>query len=433
MAADYNASVAAAQQGYKTMTENVQAPINFIRKTRALNALAKVYGPEALDPASFQTVEAARVNQANANRTNALAPLEVQQKEQEIAQAEQINPLLVQEKQQTIDAGAQSLQTGQIKLDATKAAMYQQGLGTLHSMMSDALAAGKAPEKVWNGAMASVQKLTGVKPEQFAPYREQFMANPQATVEQLGSQFAAAQQAAVTPKQRVEMQKLGMEIQKVQAETGRAVAQTAKAEKEAALKEAEQAAIVPDLTKQYINHDRIAERVKGLLDQVGPDGSVTPGQITVALDKAADLSETPWRNAAGSYVPGSAFQQYYAAIEPITDQLSLIDLQNMKGAGVTFGRVTNVEFQALGKAYQNLTNPNQSRSQFLRNLAQVRKTLPKVLAGYRIEQEMLKKQIQAAGGDPAQAERITQMGEAPENLPPGSAYGDGITVIPIED
>jgi len=162
--------------------------------------------------------------------------------------------------------------------------------------------------------------------------------------------------------------------------------------------QAKTAAIVPTLQGNYVNADQIQARVKLLGDSVDQQGNVQPGQISQAMGIAAKLSNNATYNSATAHAPGSYMSQYLAQVEPIVHQLALSDVQAMARAGVKFGRITNTEFNALGNAYANLTNPNQTRGQLIRNLQTVKRLLPKVVSSIEIDKQGIAQQIKTLGG-----------------------------------
>lgn len=311
------------------------------RRNLAYNALAKVYGPVAGDPATAQALQTLDQGAQEfpgklkaQELANTGAGLNNQQTTQAIDQSNQLQPGKVQAQgienaqgQQTLDQGAaafpgklqaqtlanqgQSIAnaTGQNTLNTQQASQQRAATAGIMSALTTAAQNGGDVGAVFDQYAPVIAQMEGVDKAHLQPLRAMLVKDPIGTINNI-QQALAAQQQQNNP-------------QRTTAAAAAKNSPQANAEKAGALQ-------------------TIRERT----------GAV-PDALDQALALIPQMSNTAVIRKAQENYPGSPEYKFHQLAQQIGSNLSLDDLRAVRTSGLSLGRTNIAEFTASSHAFAN--------------------------------------------------------------------------------
>lgn len=355
------------------------------RKTLAFNALDKIYGPIAGDPAAALTLQdygqkektnPIAVQQASANltktglentglaQTNAFNaednPLTIAGKKQEneynaLAAPEKIAGLKAEAAARTAQAGLTTAQTAQVAPDAqsrrtlegaqageanataaktnldvstAKASQQRQATMGILSALTDAANNGADVGAEFDKYATQIAQMEGVDQAHIAPLRAKLVADPNGTINALSSAIVGA--AAALPG------------------------------KPGALSPVQQRA-------QQVDALQVAQQ----RTQAVPDA------VDAATSLVSKMSPSAIVRKAKAQVPGTPEYNFEQQLKQISSNLSLDDLRSLRTSGLSLGRVNLAEFTASANAFANM-DLGQDPSTLNANLVRLKATYGKI-------------------------------------------------------
>lgn len=318
------------------------------RKNTAFNALAKIYGPVANDPAAAVTM-------------------------QEYGQRQLTNPIAVDQANANL-AGTNLTNTGQSQTNDLNAAInpnkiiqsgqvVQENQQTLdHNAVMNPIAEGAAKEAAAYAALAHPKELAGLD------LKNQGQTLQNANTAQT-TQFDAQLQPGKLKQQAATTALTGAQTANAYSEAGEHSAQAKKTLSEVGVlaakvnaKAGTQSGLVnPDGTIPYATQAKIG----GAIDAVDSVQKLIPRMSKFGVIRAFNAT----------HVPGSPEAQAVAQLHTITANLSQADLQSLAAAGVHMGRVTNMEMKLAGDSYGNTDIVNGDPVAISKTLGAVRNVL----------------------------------------------------------
>lgn len=303
--------------------------------TRSRLALMQEYGPMYANP-QF----ALQAQQAEHQRQ--MTPLQVSGERQRQNFLEQYYPLQVESQRlQNVVTGEQGQQQ-RVATETLRGQQQRQGLTALINEMERALDAGHPPDKVFDAALPTASRLSGVAPEQFEPYREHFNVNPREALAGMKRSLTAIEWGFTAPKERAAIAKEALAAQKTQAET---INEQLKQPKN--VLEMFGAKSPQELTAQL-------GAKKALFEQISA--------ARLAIDEARDLLKkvpagTVYRFGA-QYAPGSPTAELSQKLEQIINATGLTALQKLRMSGLTLGQITEKEHERTAHSVINIKTTN---------------------------------------------------------------------------
>lgn len=359
---------------------------NQSRKAIAFNALDKIYGPIAGDPAAALSLQEygqrektnpIAVQQAGATlaktgaettgleQTNAfnteMNPLTIAGKKQEneynaLAQPEKIAGLKAETAARTAQAGLTDAQAAQVGPDATsrralegaqagqanaataktnfdvntaKASQQRQATMGILSALTDTANSGGDVGAAFDKYASQIAQMEGVDQAHIAPLRQKLVDDPQGTIDALSSAIMGA--ASALPG------------------------------KPGALSPVQQRA-------QQVDALQVAQQ----RTQAVPD-AVDAAQALITKG----MSDSAIVRKAKAQVPGTPEYNFEQQLKQISSNLSLDDLRSLRTSGLSLGRVNLAEFTASANAFANM-DLGQDKPTLSANLARLKLTYGKI-------------------------------------------------------
>lgn len=325
--------------------------------TRSRLALMNQYGPAYANPQyALQTQQAEHQRQ--------MTPLQVSGEQQRQNFLAQYYPLQIQAQQtQNVLAGEQAAQAG-MTTEQMRGAQQRQQLISLIANVEEAVNQGHDPAQVFDSAVQSASQLTGVPPEKFAQYREQFIRDPKGTIAGWRRSIPATEMGILTPTQRVQLGQQALGTQKLQGEiSAQEQAKHQKFLEMYGLKSPQEA------HQRVVGETTVQQRVGALTDDVEK-----------ALQQAKALRGNAVIRSAAAHVPGTPEYEFAQTIERIKSNTGLQDLMGMKASGFSFGRVAVAEMQAAADAFTNI-KPGMKLSEIRNQLERMKDMFKPIKSG----------------------------------------------------
>lgn len=332
------------------------------RRAAAYNALNRMYGPIAGNPDA-----ALKMQSYDYNRQ--MQPLQIQNQQltneavgQRNNYLKQSYPLLLENQGlsntgQGITNNFNSEKLDQAKLTtAGQKALQLHGVlgGALDSLTSslDGVTDPNQRGAIFDQTVARIAPLVGMDADtaaqQLAADRQAVMQNGGAAITRLRGDLDSTIYSSLSPKDRATILKT-----QAQTELSNAKLQTEQ-QKQLTAKYGKPGDLQKSIAAGQFLNDRVGN-VIGTVNttQSGTTQYGTDGLIGQAYQLMAKLPKDGASLKTMALVPGSDAYKLQGILDQISHNLSVDDLRNMKQSGLSLGRVTVAEFQAVSKAIAN--------------------------------------------------------------------------------
>ena len=332
------------------------------RRRAAYNALNRMYGPVAGDPDAalkMQSYDFNRQMQPLQLQNQQLTNQAVESRENYLTQS---RPLLL-ENQRLSNAGqgitnnfnSEKLDQAKLTTDGQRALQVHGVLGgALDSLGADLNGVDDPNQRgaLFDQAIARVAPLVGADPQaigqQLAADRQVIMRDGADGVQRLRSDLDSTIYAGLSPKDRAT-------ILKTQAQTELANAKlNTEQNKLLTQKYGKPGELQKSISAGQFLNGRVGNVIGTVrTTQSGATQYGVDGLLGQAFQLMSKLPQDGASLKAESLVPGSDAYKLKGVLDQISHNLSVDDLRNMKQSGLSLGRVTVAEFQAVSKAIAN--------------------------------------------------------------------------------
>ena len=261
--------------------------------------------------------------------------------------------------EQTIAQGAQTLRKGETELSDAQAERERTAAQGILSAVKQRIANGEDAATAFDAVAPQVAAMEGVDPGRLRALRDAFVKNPSGTIQAMEDYIGAARPNTAL----------------IQAEAARRrseAAQTA-ADAKAKGKVADTGArSFTDFSKRDVP-DLIAGLRKDM-DEAGDPGPLGRSALSFAQRSGVNVNDAQY--------------QMRSRIETLKNRLGTHNLQAFRAQGLTFGQITEKEFERVAAAVQNL-DPNQSPERLRENLDKIERMYTDWLAKVEAENPQL--------------------------------------------
>ena len=326
---------------------------------RQSNAFNELNNPQQLEAQRLANEGAASTNEYSRRSMDS----RVMQQDQAVRRGEQ-----------TIAQGAQTLRKGETELSDAQAERERTAAQGILSAVKQRIANGEDAATAFDAVAPQVAAMEGVDPGRLRALRDAFVKNPSGTIQAMEDYIGAARPNTAL----------------IQAEASRRrseAAQTA-ADAKAKGKVADTGAkSFTDFSKRDVP-DLIAG-IRADMDAAGDPGPLGRSALTFGQKIGVNVNDAQY--------------QMRSRIETLKNRLGTHNLQAFRAQGLTFGQITEKEFERVAAAVQNL-DPNQSPERLRENLDKIERMYTDWLAKVEAENPQLNAKP-SDGGASARADK----------------------------
>lgn len=311
---------------------------------RQSNAFNELNNPQRLEA---QRLQNEGLTTSNDYQRQTL-PQRVQQQEQAVRRGEQ-----------TIAQGEQTLRKGEAGLADDQAERERTAAQGIISAVKTRIANGEDPARAFDSVAAQVAAMEGVDPGRLRQLRDAFVQNPRGTIQAMEDYIGAARPNTAL----------------IQAEAQRRRSEAAATAADAKAK----GKVVDNAAKDFTDFSKrdVPDLIAGLrrdMDEAGDPGPLGRSALSGMQKFGVNVNDAQY--------------QMRSRIETLKNRLGTHNLQAFRAQGLTFGQITEKEFERVAAAVQNL-DPNQSPERLRENLDKIETMYKSWLAKVEAENPQL--------------------------------------------
>ncbi len=275
----------------------------------------------------------------------------------------------VQQSQNTARKGVLDNQKAEAGLADDQAERERTAAQGIISAVKERIAKGEDPGRAFDSVAPQVAAMEGVDPGRLRSLRDSFVQNPKGTIQAMEDYIGAARPNTAL----------------IQAEAARRRSEAAQTAADAKAKGKTADTAAKDFT-DFSKRD-VPDLIAGLrkdMDEAGDPGPLGRSALSFAQRSGVNVNDAQY--------------QMRSRIETLKNRLGTHNLQAFRAQGLTFGQITEKEFERIAAAVQNL-DPNQSPERLRENLDKIEGMYTNWLAKVEAENPQLAGKGKPGGAD----------------------------------